>query len=333
VDDGLVDKKIEELRQSLATVRKSDEDRPLVMGDAASVSYRAFDENGTELPKYGGGPFNIDLVESRRMTPGFIAGLVGMKAGETRDIAVTLPQEAEDRKMAGRTLRLAATVLELKVRELPALDDEFVKDLGIDDVETMEALKERLRRDLLKEEDDQADRLLNQQVSGQLADLVTMDLPTVMVEREVANRLRNLRSNFADFKKMGVDQETLRERIRPRAEKSVAAALVLDQIGRDNQVEVSPEDIEAELAEMGQQYGQPPEVLRDYYKSHNLMDNLKEGLRIQKTLDLIKAQAVVEEAEPPSADAPEEEAWLDRSGSDPGALPGQDDEEASDESL
>jgi trigger factor len=130
---------------------------------------------------------------------------------------------------------------------------------------------------------------------------------------------------------MGVDQDTLRERVRPRAEKSVAAALVLDQIGRDNQVEVTPEDIEAELVEMGRQYGQPPEVLRDYYKSHNLMDNLKEGLRIQKTLDLIKAQAVVEEADPPAAEAPEEEDWPARPGADLGP-PGGDGEEASGES-
>jgi len=300
VDDELVAKKLEELRQSLATVKNLEEDRPLVMGDAASVIYRAFDENGVELPKHGGGPFNIDLVESHRTTPGFIEGLVGMKAGETRDITVTLPEEAEDRKMAGRPLKLVTTVLDAKVRELPDLDDEFAKDLGLEEVETLEALKERLHRELLKDEADQAERLLNHQVTGQLADLVSLDLPTVMVERELSNRLQTLNSSFAggmDFKKMGVDVAQLRERLRPRAEKSVAAALVLDQIGRDNQVEVTPEDIEAELVEMSKEYGQPPEVLRDYYKSHNLMENLREGLRISKTLDLIRAQAVIEEVE------------------------------------
>jgi trigger factor len=295
VDEDLVAKKLEELRLSLSTVKNPEEDRPLAMGDVASVSYRAYDENGVELPKHGGGPFNIDLVESHRMTPGFIEGLVGMRAGETKDITVTRPEEAD--KMAGRTLKLVTTVLEQKVRELPDLDDEFAKDLGLEDVETLEALKERLRRDLLKEEADQAERLLNHQVTGQLADLVTLDLPTVMVEREMSNRLSSLSRGGMDFQKMGVDQAQLRERLRPRAEKSVAAALVLDQIGRDNQVEVTPEDIEAELAEMSREYGQPPEVLRDYYKSHNLMDNLHEGLRISKTLDLIRARAVIEEVE------------------------------------
>jgi trigger factor len=282
------------------------------------------------MPKYGGGPFNIDLVESHRTTPGFIEGLVGMKAGETKDITVTLPEDAEDPKMAGRALKLVTKVLELKVRELPDLDDEFAKDLGLGDVETLEALKERLRRDLLKEEADQADRLLNHQLTDKLAGLVTIDLPTVMVEREIGNRLNTLKNNFRglDFKSMGVDPAKLRDRIRPRAEKSVAAALVLDQIGRDNQVEVSPEDIEAELVEMSREYGQPVEVLRDYYKSRNLMPNLWEGLRISKTLDLIKAQAVVEEVERLESDVQTEEDWPDRPAAELGAtLSGVDESE------
>jgi len=300
VDGELVAKKVEELRQSLAVVKKLEEDRPLAMGDVASVSYRAYGENGAELPKYSQGPLDLDLVaDSRQMPPGFIEGLVGLTAGETKDITVTLPREIDDPKMAGRTLRLATTVHELKVRELPDLDDEFAKDLGLDGVETLAALEERLRRDLLKEEADRADRLLNHQLTGQLADLVSLDVPTVMVEREMSRRFAAVTSNFSKtaFRDMGVDPVQLRERLRPRAEKSVAAALVLDQIGLDNQVKVSPEDIEAELADLSQEYGQPVEVLRDYYKSHNLMENLLEGLRISKTMDLIKAQAVIEEVD------------------------------------
>ena len=332
VDDELVDKKIEELRQSLATVKKLEEDRPLVMGDVASVSYRAYVESGAELPRYSGGPYNIDLVESRQVLPGFIKGLVGMKAGETRDLTVTLPEDADDPKMAGRKLKLVTTVLELKVRELPDLDDEFAKDVGLEGVETLKALKERLRQDLLKAEEDKADHLLNRQLTERLADLVSLDLPTTMVEREIGSRLQALNSNFArggmDFRKMGVDTANLRERIRPRAEKSVAAALVLDRIGRDNQVEVTPEDIEAELAELSREYGQPPEVLRGYYNSRNLMENLREGLRISKTMDLIKAQAVIEEVERLESGLPaEEEDWPERPAADLDAAPGAASEE------
>ena len=299
VNGELVAKKLGELRQSLSTVRKLDEDRPLVMGDAASVKYQAYDENGAEQPGYGGGPFNIDLDDSRGLTPGFIAGLVGMKAGETKDITVTLPEDSGDGKIAGKTLKLVTTVLELMARDLPDLDNEFAKDLGLDGVETLDALKERLLGDLMKEEADQIDSLLNRQVTEQLAELISLDLPTVMVEREISNRLHKLNANLRglDFKEMGVDTAQLRERIRPRAEKSVTAALVLDRVGQENQIAVTPEDIEAELTQMSREYGQSAEVLRGYYKSHNLMDSLREGLRISKTLDLIKAQAAVEEVE------------------------------------
>ena len=312
VDDELVAKKLEELRLSLSTMKTLEEDRPLVMGDTASVIYQAYDEQGVEQPGYGGGPFNVDLLESHRMTPGFIAGLEGMKAGETKDITVTMPEGAEDPKIAGRTLKLVTTVKEVLVRELPDLDDEFAKDLGLDGVETLPALKERLMEDLLKEEADNIDNLLNHQVTGKLAELVSLDLPTIMVEREITNRFNTLKSNFRglDFKAMGVDAGRLRERIRPRAEKSVTAALILDQIGQENQVEVTPEDIEAELIEMSREYGRPVEGLRHYYTSHNLMDNLREGLRISKTLDLIKAQAAVEEVEQLELGAPADQEDL-----------------------
>ncbi|MDR3038650.1 MAG: trigger factor [Candidatus Adiutrix sp.] len=301
VNDEMVGKKLEELRRSLATIKKIEDDRPLARGDLASVIYQAFNEEGVELPKYGGGPFNVELVESRRLVPGFVDGLVGMKAGETKEIPVTLPEDADDRKMAGRPLKLLTTVRELKVRELPELDDEFAKDLGLDGVETLAALKERLAKDLLKEESDRADRLFNQQMTKALADLVSIDVPSSMVEREIRNRIQSLRDNFArnglDFKKIGVDAASLRERFRPQAEKSVTAALVLDQIGQENQVDISDEEIEAELAQMSRDYGQSVESLRDYYKTRGLMDTLREGLKISKTLDLIKAQAVIEEVE------------------------------------
>ncbi|MDR2934983.1 MAG: trigger factor [Candidatus Adiutrix sp.] len=329
VDGEAVAKKLEELRQSLASVKKLEEDRPLAKGDLASVSYRAYGENGAELPKYGAGPFDLDLVDDQQVAPGFIEGLVGLKAGETKDITVTLPQDVDDRKMAGRTLRLATTVHELKIREVPDLDDEFAKDLGLDGVETLAALEERLRRDLLKEEADRADRLLNLQLTNKLAELVTLDLPTVMVEREMSRRFAAISSNFSKtaFQDMGVDPAQLRERLRPRAEKSVAAALVLDRIGLDNQVEVTPEDIEAELADMSREYGQPPEVLREYYKSHNLMDNLLEGLKISKTMDIIKAQAVIEEVDKLETGPMAESDWPGRPAADLGGA-GEDGGEA-----
>ncbi len=299
ITEQMVDKKLEELRLSLSTVKKVEEDRPLERGDLANINYQGF-EGEREVTDMKAGPFNVELGGDR-LTADFEAGLAGMRAGETKDIPVTMPEDLEDKNLAGKHLVLRTTVNEIRKRELPALDDELAKDLGFEGVETLEALKDKIRADLGKAAEDRTDQAFNQQLTQTLAGLVKIDLPSAMVEREVSSKIEAMRQNFGrnglNFKKMGIDVGQLRQRFRPQAEVSVAAALVLDQIARDSQIEVSDEDIERELAEMSEEYGQSVEMLRDYYQSRNLMANLREGLRVSKTLDMIKTQAVITEVE------------------------------------
>ncbi|UQZ89518.1 trigger factor [Deltaproteobacteria bacterium Smac51] len=311
VNDEMVDKKLEELRFSLATVKTVEEDRPLVRGDLANITYQGYDGENI-ITDMKAGPFNVELG-SDRLTPEFEQGLEGMKAGETKDIEVVMPEDLEDKKMAGKHVTLRTTVNEVRQRELPELDDEFAKDMGIDDVETLEALKAKIRADLQKEQENVAEREFNKQLTDILASLVEIEVPSAMVDREVTAKIETMRNNFGrnglNFKKMGIDVMMLRDRFRPEAVKNVTAALVLDQIARDNHIEITDEDIEKELAEMSEDYGQPVEVLRDYYKSRNLMDNLREGLKVGKTLEMIREQANITEVDKlEEPEAPVEEA-------------------------
>jgi len=300
VDGETVDKKLEELRFSLGTVKKIDEDRPIEMGDLANITYKALDGE-EELSEMSGGPANVELKEDPNLIEGFLPGILGMRAGETKDISVVVPQEAANKALAGKTVTLRTTLNDIRQRELPDLDDELAKDLGLDGVETLAALKDKIREDLVKEAEDRAERMFNQQLTQILAGLVDIELPSAMVEREVGNKIENMRESFGrnglNFKQMNIDIGMLRNRFRPQAEKSVTAALVLDQIARDTNIEITEDDIEKELAEMSRDYNQPVEVLRDYYKGQNLMDNLREGLRIGKTLDMIRAEAKISEVE------------------------------------
>ena len=299
VTEEMVDKKLEELRFSLGTVKKVEEDRPLVKGDLANITYQGF-EGDQEIKDMKAGPFNVELGMDR-LTAEFEAGLEGMKVGETKDIPVKMPEDLDDKNMAGKDIILRTTVNEIRKRELPALDDEFAKDLGIDGVDTLPALREKVRQDLVRAADEQNDQLFNKQLTAILAKLVDIEAPTAMVEREVANKIEAMRQNFGrqgmDFKKMGFDIGMMRNRFRPQAEGNVRAALVLDQIARDQNIEISPEDIEQEFQEMSVDYGQPVEVLKDYYKTQGMMENLREGLRIGKTLDLIKDKAQIVEVD------------------------------------
>jgi len=291
----MVDKKLEELRLSLSTVKNVEEDRPLEQGDLAVISYQGFDGD-REVADMKAGPFNVELGGDR-LTQEFQDGLTGMKAGETKDIPVTMPEDLEDKKLAGRHLTLRTNLSEIRRRELPALDDEFAKDLGLDGVDTLEALKEKINKDLNQTAADQADEAFNRQLTQILAKLVQIDVPGAMIEQEINAKVESMRERFQrnglNFKKMGIDLGVLRGRLQPQAVISVTAALVLDQIGRDNGIEITDEDVEQELAEMSREYSQSVDAIREYYQSNKLMTHLREGLKVAKTLDLIKAQALI----------------------------------------
>ncbi len=316
VTEEMVGKKLEELRLSLATVKTVEEDRPLERGDLANITYQGYDGENI-IADMKAGPFNVELGGDR-LTADFEKGLTGMRAGETRDIEVVMPEDLEDKKMAGKRVILRTTVNDLRQRELPELDDELAKDMGIDGVDTLAALRDKIRADLQKEQEHSAEHEFNKQLTNILASLADVEVPSAMVDREVTAKIETMRNNFGrnglNFKKMGIDVMGLRDRFRPEAVKNVTAALVLDQIARDNNIEILEEDIEKELAEVSEEYGQPIEVLRDYYKSHNLMDNLREGLKVNKTLEMIRAEAritevdTLEEPKEPKAEEPGEEA-------------------------
>jgi trigger factor len=317
VSEEMVDKRLSDLRRNLSTVKKATDDRPLSQGDLALINYQGYDGDKI-IADMKADPFNVEL-DADRLTPEFEAGLRGMRAGETKDIPVTMANDIENPELAGKTLVLRTTVNEIKERELPALDDEMAKDLGLENVETIEDLRNHLRRELTREAEDRSDRRFNKDLTNALAALVDIEAPTAMVDREIAGKIETMRNSLggaAELRKLGLDLNisALRRDLRPAAVNSVKAALVLDQIARDNDVEISEEDVARELAEMSEEYSQPVEVLREYYQSRNLMANLREGLKISKTIDLIKSQAVIREVDktadpadmPP--DAPAEES-------------------------
>lgn len=299
ITDKKVDKKLEEIRLSLSTVSKVEEDRPLEDGDLAQITYQTF-EGDKEITDVNPGPFTVELGRDEMM-PGFTESLIGMRVGEVKDITVTMPETARNTELAGKTVLLRTTLQEISCRELPDLDDELAKDLGVDDVETLSGLRIKLHDDMAKEKIRHGDDMINRQLTKILADMVDIEVPTVMVENELSNKVETMKRNFKqsgiDFKQMGIDVDMLRERFRPEAEKSVTAALVLDQIGRDNQVEISSEELDEELVEMGKEYGQGPEMIRSFYESRGILDSLKEGLRIAKTLDLIRSKAEIVEVD------------------------------------
>ena len=181
--------------------------------------------------------------------------------------------------MAGTSVDYAVTVKDLRKRVLPALDDEFAKDVG--EFETLEALRERVRQDLQREAEAEADRNLRGDLMKELAARVTVDIPESLVERELDRRTeefaRRLMDQQIDPRRANIDWDQFRDSQREASRESVKSALVLDEISRRENVTVSDEDIEKDVARYAERSGLSPAAVRARLEKEGALSRLSAG--------------------------------------------------------
>ena len=180
--------------------------------------------------------------------PGFDDKVLGMTVGEQRSFTLDYPADYAVAELAGTSVSYTVSLKELRRRVVPALDDEFAKDLG-EDLDSLEALRARVRTDLEAESRDASERQLRADLLKQLAKRLPFPVPGALVDREVDRRVeefaRRLMSQQIDPRRANIDWASFRQGQREPAQESVASALVLDQIARRDGIEVTPADLDA----------------------------------------------------------------------------------------
>lgn len=288
----------EDLERALETLRKDAAllvpvDRPVQLGDTATIDYEG---------KIDGVPFDngaatgqqAEILEER-FIPGFAAGIVGMKAGETREVAATFPDPYGAPELAGKDAVFTITVHEVKESELPALDDEFAK--RVSQHQTLDELKAELRSRL----DDVAAQKARRQISTQLVEKLVaandFPLPQVLVEREVDGLLDESRQYVARagitwdayLKESEKTEDGLRADFREEAERRVKTTLLIEEIAKREKVEATPAELEGELDALARQYGQPREKILELLGSN--LGALVDGIVRTKTIDRLIERA------------------------------------------
>jgi trigger factor len=187
------------------------------------------------------------------------------------------------------------TLKAIKQRVVPALDDEFAKDLG--DIDSLAALRDRVRRDIEHEAARQADRDLRGDLLEQLAQRVPFPVPDALVEHELDRRVeelaRRLYDQQVDPRKAGIDWNEVRTAQRDAATESVKATVVLDEIARREPVVVSDEELDQEIARFAERSGRPVPAVRAQMEKDNGAARLRGGMRREKTMDLLLANASI----------------------------------------
>jgi trigger factor len=227
--------------------------------------------------------------------PGFDDHLKGLESGGEKDFTIHYPEDYAVKEMAGTSVDYHVTVKDIRKRVLPDLDDEFAKDVG--EFETLQALRDRIQQDLQKEAEAEADRALRSDLLKTLAGRVTVEVPDSLVERELDRRLeefaRRLMDQNIDPRRANIDWDQFRDSQRDASREAVKSALVLDEISRREQVAVSDEDIEKDVAQYAERSGLSPAAVRARLEKDGALSRLSAGLRREKTMDYVLSQAQV----------------------------------------
>ena len=269
-------------------------------GDTAVIDFEGFD-NGT--PFEGGKGENYELkLGSGSFVPGFEEQIVGLKAGEEKDLDITFPEDYHA-DLAGKAVVFHVKVNEVKEPQAPEVDDEFAKDVS--EFETLEAFRKDLADKLAQRRSQQAQNDFENAVMEQLVENMECDIPDGMVEVQLdkvmddyAMRLQGQGISLDDYMKMmGMTPDVMRASAKPAALRQVQMELVLSAVAEAEQLEVTQEEVDAEIARLAEQYGLQPEQIKMAVPA----EDLKKDLRLKKASDLVLAEAKVGKAKKKAA--------------------------------
>ena len=291
VTDDDVAAEIEREREKVA--RMVDVERPVENGDTVNLDY----EGSVSGIKFEGGSAQGQTLEigSHTFIDGFEEQMIGMNAGEERDIQVKFPEKYHSEALAGADATFHVKVNGIQKKELPELDDEFAKDVS--EFDTLEELKKDLTEKMAAEKKDQADSKMENDLLEQAVKNMTVEIPTVMFENkaqdmveEFGYRLQTQGMNMDMYMKYtGTTPEALTAQFMPQAEAQVRTTLLLEKIAEVENIEITEEDINGEYDRMVKDYG----MELDKVKSIVPVEEIKRQLTIQKAAKVITDSAVV----------------------------------------
>ena len=278
-------------------------DREAKSGDTAVIDFEGF-LNGKPFEGGKGENHNLELG-SGSFVPGFEDQVIGMKAGEEKDIDITFPENYHE-DLAGKAVVFKVKVHEVKEKEVPAMDDEFAKDVS--EFDTLKELKADLKKKITEERQKDADRAFEENLMNQVAENITADIPDVMVENQARQYLDNFKAQisrqfpYEEYKKMtGMDDEKLLADAREPALRQVKMDLAVAAIIKAENIEASDEDVEAEYKKMAEQFGMDVDMVKKYLVKEQVQDQLLS----QKAVAVVVDSAT---AEKPKKAAKKEEA-------------------------
>jgi trigger factor len=295
IEEDVVNQSLERLRERNARY-EAVETGVVEPGHTVVVSLerKGTDKEGKEGEAEKHDQVNIELGAPSN-PPGFDAEVTGMTPGTSKSFTLSYPDDYAIPELAGAKADYTVSLKEIKKRVVPALDDELAKDLG--EFESLEALRKRVRDDLEHEAMHAAERQLRQDVLKQLSSRVPFAVPESLVEREIDRRLedfaRRLMDQRIDPRQANIDWNAFREGQRAPAVEAVGSAIVLDEIAKREKIEVTDEELDAELQRYSEQTGHSVASIRARLQKDGELGRLAAGLRREKAVTHVMSRAQI----------------------------------------
>lgn len=289
VEDSEVDAQLTSLQERFAELVVK-EDGSVENGNTAVIDFEGF-KDGVAFE--GGKGENYPLeIGSGSFIPGFEEQLVGLKAGEEKDVEVTFPENYGAADLAGAPVVFKVKVHEIKEKTLPEINDDLIKDAEINDVDTVEAFKEYTVNNITKQKESDADRKFENDMLTKLMENTPVEIPEAMISDELNSMVQDFAQRLAQqgfpldqyFQMTGLDEDKLREQMQPEAKSKVHVRLVLDAIANAEDLKVEDKDVEVEYESIANQYGMEVDKVKEAINK----DALVYDLRLQKAVALVK---------------------------------------------
>lgn len=290
VTDEMVEAELETVRERNSRM-VSVEDRAAALEDTVVIDFEGFVDG---VAFEGGKAENFNLkLGSGNFIPGFEEAIVGHNIGEEFDIDVTFPEEYQAEDLKGKDAKFAIKLHEIKAKELPVVDDDFVKDVSEKD--TVDEYKEELKEKVATRLKDEAKKDFNNQLSDKLIELAVEEIPAGMFDNETRDMINEfdmqLRSQGMDLstycKYTGMEIGSIEAMYKPQAEKRVKLRLVLEAIARQEEITVTDEEVEAEYAKLAEGYKMDVAEIKKYIPA----DGLAQDIKVEKAMQLVRDNA------------------------------------------
>ena len=293
IDTTVTDEEVEaalekEQQKNSRTVTVTD--RPVANGDTAVIDFEGFVDG---VAFEGGKGENHPLeIGSHSFIATFKDQLVGHNAGDEVEVNVTFPEKYQAADLAGKPAVFKVKINEIKTKELPELNDEFASEVS--EFDTLAEYKEDLRKHLEVEKENEAKRTKEDEAIKKIIDKSTMEIPEAMIDTQCENMVNEFAQRIAQsglsmeqyMQFSGMTIDGLKEQVRPEAETRIKSSLVLEQIAKDENIEVSEDEINAEIEKMAAQYGMEADKLKEYLGEAE-KESIKRDLSVTKAVDLI----------------------------------------------